>query len=110
HWPWIWFHTIDRLKFYFNFHLHHWHYNFEFLGHNYNNPPYPLSFPWVETALTVPVVTLALGVAGALVLARRPLTDDATLAPRSPPGTRIPTACPITTVWPAVLPAAPISA
>src|SRR5262249_5945668 len=45
-WPWMWFDTVPRLRAYLAFHLHHWHYNFEFLGQNYNNPPYPIAFPW----------------------------------------------------------------
>ena len=57
-WPWMWFHTVDRVREYFVFHLQHVHYNFEFLGVNYNNPPYPKSYPFVMTLLTMPVTTL----------------------------------------------------
>jgi 4-amino-4-deoxy-L-arabinose transferase-like glycosyltransferase len=86
HWPWIWFDTLARVRAYFAFHLHHWHYNFEFLGHNYNNPPYPITFPWIETALTVPVVTLALAMGSLVRLIKRPLTDDAELEQATRPG------------------------
>jgi len=87
HWPWIWFDTWRRVGAYLSFHLHHWHYNFEFLGQNYNHPPYPISFPWLETALTVPVVTLALALGGLVaLLRRRPLTDDALLEQATRPG------------------------
>src|SRR5262245_2651410 len=65
-WPWMWFHTVDRVREYFAFHLRHDHYNFEFLGVNYNNPPYPKSYPFVMTALTMPVTTLALAIAGGI--------------------------------------------
>lgn len=86
HWPWIWFDTVHRVRAYLAFHLHHWHYNFEFLGHNYNNPPYPASFPWVETALTVPVVTLALAIGGLVRLVKHPLVDDFDLERGTRPG------------------------
>jgi hypothetical protein len=68
-------------------HLNHEHYNFEYLGRNWNLPPTTFGLkllrstaPLVETGLTVPVTTLALALAGAVVLARRrrgqPVTPD----------------------------------
>jgi hypothetical protein len=86
HWPWVWFDTVERVRRYLAFHLHHWHYNFEFLGKNYNNPPYPLAFPWLETALTVPLPTLALGVAGTIRAAVVPLSDQRDLVRDTRPG------------------------
>jgi hypothetical protein len=78
HWPWLWHAPIARTTAYLHRHLEHEHYNFEYLGHNWNNPPVTLALkllrttaPFVETALTVPVTTLALAVIGAVVLARR---------------------------------------
>ena len=65
-WPWLWFHTVDRVREYFVFHLQHVHYNFEYLGANYNNPPYPKSYPFVMTLLTMPVTTLALALVGGI--------------------------------------------
>src|SRR5262249_18865393 len=44
-WPWLWHHTKERLSAYIGFHLHHVHYNFEYLGKNYNHPPYPWHEP-----------------------------------------------------------------
>jgi hypothetical protein len=41
----------------------------EYFGRNYNKPPFPLSFPYAMTALTLPATTLALSVAGALTMA-----------------------------------------
>jgi hypothetical protein len=84
HWPFL--DAAGRLPAYLAFHLHHWHYNFEFLGRNYNHPPYPFAFPWVETALTVPVVTLALAVGCMVRLLRRPLGDDPDLEVATRPG------------------------
>ncbi len=64
HWPWLWYHPIERFREYLNFHLHHVHYNFEYFGKNLNQPPYPFSEPFVLTGLTLPVTTLLLGLGG----------------------------------------------
>jgi len=78
HWPWLWRAPITRTRAYIHRHLEHEHYNFEYLGLNWNNPPTTTRLklirataPFVETALTVPVTTLALAAIGAVVLARR---------------------------------------
>jgi Dolichyl-phosphate-mannose-protein mannosyltransferase len=87
HWPWLWHHPIDRTRTYLRRHLEHEHYNFEYLGRNWNLPPTDTdlkllrtTFPFVSTALTVPVTTLTLAAVGALALARRrknqALTDE----------------------------------
>ena len=65
-WPWLWFDTVARFAEYAAFHLHHVYYNMEYFGTNYNKPPFPLSFPYVMTLLTVPVTTLALALTGAV--------------------------------------------
>jgi hypothetical protein len=70
-WPWLWFDTVARLGEYAAFHLHHVYYNMEYLGHNYNKPPFPLSFPYVMMLFTLPVTTLALAVGGGVALVRR---------------------------------------
>jgi hypothetical protein len=71
-WPWLWFDTAAHLAAWVKFHLHHVHYNFEYLGVNWNAPPYPWHVPVVTTLLVVPVVTTlaALG-AGILMIAAR---------------------------------------
>ena len=51
-WPWLWFDTVARFREYVAFHVHHVYYNMEYLGRNYNKPPFPLSFPYVMDALT----------------------------------------------------------
>jgi 4-amino-4-deoxy-L-arabinose transferase-like glycosyltransferase len=63
-WPWLWYDTVHRFGEYVAFHVHHVYYNMEYLGVNYNKPPSPLSFPYVMTALTLPVTTLVLALAG----------------------------------------------
>jgi dolichyl-phosphate-mannose-protein mannosyltransferase len=69
-WPWLWFDTVHRFGEYVAFHVHHVYYNMEYFGRNYNKPPFPLSFPYVMEALTLPVTTLALALAGAALLVR----------------------------------------
>ena len=63
-WPYLWFDTVRRFTGYVSFHLHHVHYNIEYLGQNYNRPPYPWHYVPVMTLLTMPVVTLLLSVMG----------------------------------------------
>jgi hypothetical protein len=87
HWPWLWNAPVARTRAYVNRHLQHEHYNFEYLGLNWNNPPTTTArkllrstAPFVETAFTVPVTTLALAAVGAVMLARRrrrePVAED----------------------------------
>lgn len=85
-WPNMWPDPIGRTRWYLNRHLQHEHYNFEYLGKNWNLPPKDAdlqllraTFPFVTTAVTVPVTTLALAVAGGVALWRRrrqPGADD----------------------------------
>jgi hypothetical protein len=69
-WPWLWFHTVQRFGEYAAFHLHHEYYNMEYFGRNYNKPPFPLSYPYAMTALTLPLTTLLLALGGAIMLLR----------------------------------------
>ena len=71
-WPWLWHDTIARLRAYLLFHLEHVHYNFEYLGRNYNQPPYPWHEPIGMLVFTAPVVTLVLAATGIALLAGRP--------------------------------------
>lgn len=63
-WPWLWFSTVPRFREYVAFHVNHVYYNFEFLGRNYNKPPFPRSFVFVMTLVTLPTTTLVLAVGG----------------------------------------------
>lgn len=91
-WPWMWFHTVERMREYFAFHLHHVYYNFEYLGVNYNKPPFPRSEPFVLTALTVPVTTLFLALFGGLHLLaqKRRTSDDSSQIRWTTPGRGLP--------------------
>ncbi len=76
HWPWMWFdlvhyhngHFTGRFPEYLAFHLNHVYYNMEYLGRNYNKPPFPKTYAFVMTLLTAPVTTLALAAGGAVAL------------------------------------------
>lgn len=71
HWPWLYHDTWARLADYIQFHARHEHYPVDYFGVLYYRPPFPVSFPFVMLALTVPVTTLALAVWGSLEALRR---------------------------------------
>jgi len=71
-WPWLWHDTLVRVQGYLQFHLQHVHYNFEYLGRNFNQPPYPWHEPLGMLIFTAPVMTLVLAAAGLVLLSRRP--------------------------------------
>lgn len=64
HWPWIWNDTLERVGWYVRFHLHHDYYNIVYFGVNQFRPPFPVAYPFVMTAFTVPLVILALTLLG----------------------------------------------
>jgi hypothetical protein len=63
-WPWLWLSPIGHVHDWLAFHLEHVNYNFEYLGHNWNAPPFPWHVAIVTTLFTVPTATLAAAVAG----------------------------------------------
>lgn len=72
HWPWLWHHPVDRFAWYLSFHLNHEHYTWFYLGELLRQPPFPLDYVLVKTALTVPTslfVPMVLGVAWVVVRA-----------------------------------------
>ena len=75
-WPWLWHQTAQRFQEYAAFHLHHEYYNMEYFGRNHYRPPFPIGYPFVMTAFTVPVTTLVLAL-GALVRRARTLLPRA---------------------------------
>jgi hypothetical protein len=81
-WPWLWFDTVQHVRGWISFHTQHVHYNFEYLGANYNHPPFPWHVVFVTTLFTVPVATLAASLVGAVELCRaRGARPDADRAP-----------------------------
>jgi hypothetical protein len=77
-WPYLWHHPIAHFGKYWAFHAGHVHYNFEYLGVNYNRPPFPWHEPLVMLVTTAPVVLLALAASGVAILVRtrRPAPGD----------------------------------
>lgn len=89
-WPHLWFDTLQRFNTYAAFHLHHVHYNLEYLGTNYNRPPYPWHYVPVMTLLTQPVVVLFLAaVALSVWLAEARKTADSVEASSDRRGARV---------------------
>lgn len=75
HWPWLWYHPVDRLAWYFDFHATHVHYAWTYFGEVLRAPPFPLPYVFVVTALTLPVsLLLPMGV-GLLRTGARTLGD-----------------------------------
>ena len=69
-WPYLWFHPVDRVAWWLNFHATHNHYAWFYLGTLLREPPFPLSYVLVKTALTVPLsllVPMVLGFTTVLV-------------------------------------------
>jgi hypothetical protein len=64
HWPYLWPNVFMRIGRYLGFHLNHEHYPILWFGDLLTKPPFPVSFPFVMSAVTVPVPILALFVLG----------------------------------------------
>jgi len=63
-WPWLWRDTLPRLREYLEFHLLHENYSWHYLGRILRNPPFPVAYPLVVTALTVPAAILVVYAGG----------------------------------------------
>ena len=72
-WPWLWYHPVDRFAAYLAFHATHVHYAWTYLGTVLREPPFPLTYVLVVTALTLPVSLLAPMGVGLLSLGLRAL-------------------------------------
>lgn len=59
-WPWLWSAPVERFAGYLAFHLQHEHYPILWFHDLLTRPPFPVSFPFVMSAVTIPVPTLAL--------------------------------------------------
>jgi 4-amino-4-deoxy-L-arabinose transferase-like glycosyltransferase len=82
-WPYLWHDPWPRFLGYLQFHLHHEHYPISYFHRLLVRPPFPVSFPFVMTLLTVPGPILVLGIFGFLVscgrIARERSEGDALL-------------------------------
>ena len=79
-WPWLWFDPVHHVRDWLAFHLGHVHYNYEYLGRNWNAPPFPWHVALVTTLFTVPASTLAAAAVGAGVW----IAERDRRAPRAP--------------------------
>ena len=70
-WPWLWHDTAARFREYLTFHLHHENYSWQYLGTVLHDPPFPVAYPFVVTALTVPAAVLFTMAAGLVHSAAR---------------------------------------
>lgn len=60
HWPWLWPDPLMRVGQYLAFHLRHEHYPILYFGKLWTHPPFPVHFPFVMSAVTLPAGVLAL--------------------------------------------------
>ncbi|MBE2252645.1 MAG: glycosyltransferase family 39 protein [Myxococcus sp.] len=74
HWPWLWHHPVDRFAWYLSFHLNHEHYTWFYLGELLRQPPFPLSYVLVKTAMTVPTSLFLPMVFGVVLVIVRAVT------------------------------------
>jgi hypothetical protein len=63
-WPWLWHDTLNRFGGYLGFHKDHPYYNIAYLGVTYFEPPFPFSYPFVMSLVTMPFVTSVLALVG----------------------------------------------
>lgn len=75
-WPRHWFDTFSRIKWYMNFHLKHEHYFVDYFGMNLQIPPFPMSYPWVMTLVTVPATIFLGALIGIVFYVRRRKVDE----------------------------------
>lgn len=54
-WPYLWHHPVERTAWWLSFHAQHNHYTWFYLGQLLRQPPFPLEYVLVKTALTVPL-------------------------------------------------------
>ena len=83
-WPWLWFDTIQHIRQWISFHTDHVHYHFEYLGTDWDHPPFPWHVVFVTTLFTVPTATLvaaAIGAAHLVTRARHGASADGDRAP-----------------------------
>ena len=59
-WPYLWHHPVERFLWYARFHTGHINYPWEYLGTLLVDPPFPVGYGPVLTALTVPAALFVL--------------------------------------------------
>ncbi|HYV49308.1 MAG TPA: glycosyltransferase family 39 protein [Myxococcaceae bacterium] len=74
-WPHLWHHPVDNIAGYLAFHAQHSNYTWFYLGRLLREPPFPLEYVVVVTALTVPTSLLLPMVTGFASTAARALAS-----------------------------------
>ena len=59
-WPLLWHHPLWHLSDWIAFHTHHVHYAWYYFGRELRGPPFPIFYPLVALALTLPLPQVAL--------------------------------------------------
>lgn len=68
-WPWLWPDPLVRVGQYLGYHLHHEHYPILYFGKLWTHPPFPIDFPFVMSAVTIPLGALTLMLLGVVLAA-----------------------------------------
>jgi len=68
--PFGWPAPLERLGAYYGYHASHEHYPVDFFGTLFTEPPFPWSFPFTMSGLTIPLPSLVLGFAGLVALGK----------------------------------------
>ena len=66
HWPYVWSKTVERIGWYLGFHLKHEHYPILWFKDLLAAPPFPVSCPFVMSAVTIPLPLLVLFLLGTI--------------------------------------------
>jgi hypothetical protein len=67
HWPYLWSDIIGRVGWYLGFHLKHEHYPILWFGELLSEPPFPISFPFVMSAVTIPIPVMVVMLLGTIL-------------------------------------------
>ena len=70
-WPKLWYNTFNQFAWYVGRHVGHEYYVVHYLGELFYRPPFPVEYPFLVSAVTIPVVTLAAFVIGIFYTCRR---------------------------------------
>ncbi len=57
-WPWLWYDTFERFRWYLNFHAMHVNYPNYYFGEELASGPFPFLYPWVMSFFTTPLPQL----------------------------------------------------
>ncbi len=71
HWPLLYHDAIGQIRRYIEFHARHVHYPVDYFGVLQYRPPFAIHFPLIMTLVSVPIVTLGLGLVGVSIAVRK---------------------------------------